>query len=429
MRRRVVITGTGAVTPFGTGVRALFAGLVGARTATGPITRFDARSFPNRVAAEVPGYDPRAHDPGADWWFKTGLNTWFAVTAAREAVGEAGLDLKRTDPGRVGVYLGCGEGDQHFDAVMSSVAGSYRPDSAALDGRAFAAATLSAYDPVLMHEQDLHVPAARLAQVFGLEGPNYSCLTACAAGTQAIGEAAELIRDGAADVMLTGGSHSIIHPLALTGFARLSALSARNDDPATASRPFDLTRDGFVPGEGAAVVVLESLEHARRRGTRVLAELTGYGATADAYRVTDPHPEGRGAIRCMTDALADAGLDAADIGYVNAHGTGTPANDRVETRALKAVFGARAYRLPVSSSKSMIGHLIAAAGAVETLACVLALTRDVLPPTLNLNTPDPECDLDYVPHAPRPARVSHALNNSFGFGGANASLIISRFVG
>ena len=266
---------------------------------------------------------------------------------------------------------------------------------------------------------------AHLAEQFCLDGPNLSCLTACAAGSQAVGEAAELIRAGEAELMLAGGSQSMIHPFGLTGFCLLTALSQRNDEPTRASRPFDLRRDGFVLGEGAGLVVLEELEHAKERGATIYAELTGYGCTADAFRVTDCHPDGRGAVACMRAALADAGLTPSEVGYINAHGTSTQLNDRAETRAIKEVFGPAAREVAVSSSKSMLGHLIAAAGAVELVICVEAIRQGVLPPTINYETPDPECDLDYVPNVPREKRVRHALSNSFGFGGQNVSLIVS----
>jgi 3-oxoacyl-[acyl-carrier-protein] synthase II len=294
---------------------------------------------------------------------------------------------------------------------------------------AFERGALERFHPGRESEQELHTTAAHLAAHFGLEGPNFNCLTACAASSQAVGEAVELIRYGDAELMLAGGSHSMIHPFGMTGFNLLTALSTRNDAPQKASRPFDLQRDGFVLGEGAGMLILEELEHARKRGARVYAELTGYGSTADAFRVTDSHPDGRGAIACIQGALKDSGLSPADVGYINAHGTSTKVNDLVETLAIKKVFGDGAYQVPVSSTKSMMGHLIAAAGAVELITCVEALRRAVLPPTINYETPDPECDLDYIPNQPREKRVRHALSNSFGFGGQNISLIVSRFDG
>ncbi len=285
---------------------------------------------------------------------------------------------------------------------------------------------MAAFDPASEAEQELHTTPAHLAAHFDLRGPNFNCLTACAASAQAVGEAVEFIRHGDADLMLAGGSHSMIHPLGVTGFNRLTALSTRNDEPQRASRPFDLNRDGFVLGEGAGMVVLEEYEHARRRGATLYAELTGYGSTADAFAVTDSHPDGRGAISCMRLALRDAGLRPADIGYINAHGTSTKVNDRVESLSVKAVFGDVAKSTPASSTKSMTGHLIAAAGAVELITCVMAIRTGVLPPTINYETPDPECDLDYIPNEARERRIRHALSNSFGFGGQNISLVVSQ---
>jgi 3-oxoacyl-[acyl-carrier-protein] synthase II len=292
---------------------------------------------------------------------------------------------------------------------------------------AFAHGGLREFHPHREFEQEPHTTPAHLAEYFDLQGPNYNCLTACAASSQAIGEATELIRQGAADVMLSGGAHSMIHPLGLTGFNLLTALSTYDGNPTKASRPFDLQRDGFVLGEGAGMLILEEAEHARRRRAPIYAELTGYGTTADAFRVTDSHPDGRGAIACIRMALQDSGLDPSDLGYINAHGTSTQVNDKVETLAIKKVFGEVAYQIPVSSSKSMVGHLIAAAGAVELIITIMALRRSVLPPTINYEVPDPECDLDYVPNTAREKRIRHALSNSFGFGGQNISLIVSRF--
>lgn len=271
------------------------------------------------------------------------------------------------------------------------------------------------------------MPASHLASLFNAQGPNINCLTACAASSQAIGEATEIIRRGEADAMLSGGTHTMIHPFGVTGFSLLTALSKRNDEPTRASRPFDRGRDGFVLGEGAGMVVLEDLDRATRRGAKIYGEIVGYGSTADAFRITDAHPEGRGAISCIRMALADAGLDRVD--YINAHGTSTSVNDKVESLAIKQVFGDEAYRIPVSSTKSMMGHLIAAAGATELILCLLAIRDHIVPPTINYETPDPECDLDYVPNAAREARCDHVLSNSFGFGGQNITLIASRFAG
>jgi 3-oxoacyl-[acyl-carrier-protein] synthase II len=428
MRRRVVITGMGAITPLGHDVQATYQGQLEGQSGVGPILSFNASRFPTRFAAQVKDFDLGrfVRDPGR--WENSGVNSQFAAAAAQQALADAEL-LADTgvDRARFGVYLGSGEGIQDFHNLISLVAQSYRPEQRAVDAAAFTAGGLRSFHPGKEAEQELHTTAGHLASYFDLWGPNYNCLTACAASSQAVGEATELIRHGDADVMLAGGSHSMIHPLGVTGFNRLTALSTRNDAPTKASRPFDLNRDGFVLGEGAGMLVLEELEHARKRGATIYAELTGYGSTADAFRVTDSHPDGRGAIACIKGALRDSGLPPEEIGYVNAHGTSTQVNDVVETLAIKKVFGEYAYQLPVSSSKSMLGHLIAAAGAVELITCVEALRHGVLPPTINYETPDPECDLDYLPNAAREKRVRHALSNSFGFGGQNVSLIVSRF--
>jgi 3-oxoacyl-[acyl-carrier-protein] synthase II len=428
MRRRVVITGMGAITPLGHNVGETIEAQLRGTNGVGPIQSFNAQRFPTRFAAQVKNFDLARFIPNCRRWEHSGINSQFAAVAAQEALQHAGLlDDKRVDRNRFGVYLGSGEGIQDFHNLLSWIYQSYRRESRQLDEAMFEHGTLRDFHPEREAEQELHVTPAHLAAHFDLRGPNYTCLTACAASSQAIGEATELIRHGDADLMLVGGAHSMIHPFGLTGFNLLTALSTRNDAPEKASRPFDLHRDGFVLGEGAGMLVLEELEHAKRRGADILAELTGYGSTADAFRVTDSHPDGRGAIACIEGALKDSGLEREAIGYVNAHGTSTKVNDSVETLAIKKVFGEQAYRLPVSSTKSMMGHLIAAAGAVELIACVEALRRGVLPPTINYETPDPECDLDYVPNTAREKRIQHALSNSFGFGGQNISLIVSRY--
>jgi len=428
MHRRVVITGMGVVTPLGDSVAALFRSQVEGRSGVGPITRFPADTFPTRIAAEVRDFDLARYVTDPRRWADSWLNSQFAAAAAQLALKDAGLLRdERVDRRRFGVYLGIGEGRQDLDALLGAIARGYRPECGDIDGVPFAASALEHMSAGREFQQELHTAPAHLADYFHLEGPNESCLTACAAGSQAVGEAMELIRAGEADRMLAGGSHSMVHPLGLTGFSLLTALSRRNDEPARASRPFDLRRDGFVIGEGAGLLVLEELELAKRRGAKVYAELTGYGCTADAFRVTDSHPEGRGASACMRAALADAGLASDAIGYINAHGTSTALNDRVETHAIKDVFGAAAQQVPVSSSKSMLGHLMAAAGAVELVICVEAIRQGVLPPTINYETPDPECDLDYIPNVPRERRVQYVLSNSFGFGGQNVSLIVSKY--
>jgi 3-oxoacyl-[acyl-carrier-protein] synthase II len=429
MRRRVVITGMGVITPLGHSVAELYASQLEGRTAVGPITRFDARAYPTTFASEVKGFELGKHLKNPEPFLHCGVNTQFALAAGKQALDDAGLlGPTKGDRSRMGIYLGSGEGCEDFPSLITSSARGSDPGASKVDTVRFARSMLSLLNPQREAELEMYTTSGHLAEEFALDGPNFSCQTACAASSQAIGEALEQIRYGDADVILSGGSHSMIHPLGITGFNRLTALSQRNDSPRTASRPFDLTRDGFVIGEGAGLVVLEELEHARRRGVAIYAEVTGYGTTADAFRMTDPHPEGRGAIRCIADALADAGLKPTDIGYINAHGTSTQANDATETAAIKAVFGEHAYKVPVSSSKSMLGHLIAAAGVVELIISVMAMRKGVLPPTINYHTPDPECDLDYIPNTARERRVGHVLSNSFGFGGQNVSLTVSRFV-
>jgi len=428
MRRRVVITGMGVVTPLGSTVAELFTSQIEGRTAVGPITRFDARTFPTTFASEVKDFDLGKFIRNAERYHNCGLNTQFALAAARHALEDANLlDAGKGDRSRMGVYLGSGEGSDEFPALVRGLAHASTPGSQAVNAGEFVNVMLKWMNGPRESEQEMFTPAGHLAGVFALEGPNQACQTACAASSQAIGEALDIIRVGEADVMVAGGSHSMIHPLGVTGFNRLTALSQRNESPCTASRPFDRERDGFVIGEGAGLVVLEELEHAKKRGATIYAELTGYGTTADAYRMTDPHPQGRGAIRCMNDALRDASLKPTDIGYINAHGTSTQANDSTETAAIKGVFGEYAKSVPVSSSKSMLGHLIAAAGVVELVISVVALRRGIVPPTINYGTPDPECDLDYVPNVAREVRFRHVLSNSFGFGGQNIALIASRF--
>ncbi|HEX8914475.1 MAG TPA: beta-ketoacyl-[acyl-carrier-protein] synthase family protein, partial [Humisphaera sp.] len=304
---------------------------------------------------------------------------------------------------------------------------AWAAEAQALDAPKFADLAMRLMDATRELEQEPNMPLSHVALLTGARGPAMNCLTACAASTQAIGEATEILRRGDADVMIGGGAHSMIHPFGVTGFNRLTALSQANDNPPAASRPFDNQRGGFVLGEGAGVVILETLEHAQKRGAKILAEVVGYGSTADAYRITDQDPEGMGAVNAMQAALADAGLKAADVQYVNAHGTGTRENDGNETNAIRKVFGGREKAAPVSSIKSMMGHLIAAAGAVELITCVLAIRDQVLPPTMNLQNPDPECDLDYVPNAARKARVDVAMSNSFGFGGQNDTIIVKRW--
>jgi 3-oxoacyl-[acyl-carrier-protein] synthase II len=418
----------GVITPLGHTVGELFTSQIEGRSGVGAITSFDARQFPTKFAAQVKDYDLGKYVRNPERWENSGVNTRFALGAAKQALADAELlDELAGDRTRMGVYLGTGEGSHDFTHLIESTARAYQTTARKVDGSAFVKHSITSFHPVREHELEMHTTAGHLADAFALEGPNYTCLTACAASSQAIGEGAELIREGDADIMVCGGSHSMIHPLGVTGFNLLTALSTHNTNPQKASKPFDLHRDGFVLGEGSGMVILEDLEHAQKRRAPIYAEVTGYGTTGDAFRLTDSHPDGRGAIACIRDALTDAGLRADDIGYINAHGTSTQVNDRTESIAIKHVFGEAAYRTPISSSKSMLGHLIAAAGVVELIISILAIRRGVLPPTINYETPDPECDLDYIPNQAREKRVNHVLSNSFGFGGQNISLVISRF--
>jgi 3-oxoacyl-[acyl-carrier-protein] synthase II len=428
MRRRVVITGMGAITPLGHNVQDLYTSQIEARSGVGPIRHFDARTFPTTFAAQVKDFDLARFITRAERWANCGLNTRFALAAGRQALEDAGLlDNSRVERTNMGIYLGSGEGSHDFQHLVESTARSVGPDGYRVDLRTFYHLSRRAFTAEHESEMEMQTTSGHLAETFDLQGPNFTCQTACAASSQAIGEALEIIRHGDAEVMLSGGAHSMIHPLGVTGFNLLTALSQRNDAPQKASRPFDLTRDGFVLGEGAGMVVLEELEHAKKRKATIYAELVGYGTTADAYRVTDSHPDGRGAVACVRGALKDSGLPVDAIGYINAHGTSTQVNDRAESLAVKQVFGEEAFRIPISSSKSMLGHLICAAGVVELIISIMSMRNGILPPTINYENPDPDCDLDYIPNVAREKRVDHILSNSFGFGGQNISLIASRF--
>ncbi|MHC4217444.1 MAG: beta-ketoacyl-[acyl-carrier-protein] synthase family protein [Planctomycetota bacterium] len=437
MTRRIVVTGMGWITPLGHDLETVWTKLLAGESGVTPIARFDATTFPTSFAAQVRDYDytkylrdPKLHEHAA-------ANTQFALGAARQAWDQAGLDRDDgLDPRRVGIYLGAGEGVLNFDAYARVAMDSWDVQQGAIDTRRWAEAALEVMDPWAEIGQEPNMPTSHIAREFGIRGPACNCLTACAASTQAVGEAVDLLRRGDADVMLSGGTHTMIHVLGVTGFSRLTALSSnKTEDITKVSRPFDRRRSGFVMGEGAGVVILETLEHAQKRGAEPLAEITGYGSSADAYRITDMHPEGQGPAAAVLQALAEAGLDPRSVDeqgrppvhYVSAHGTGTQENDSVETQALKVVFGDNAPKVPISSIKSMMGHLIAAAGAVEMISCILAIRDGMLPPTINLLDPDPELDLDYVPNAARPAEVEVCLSDSFGFGGQNDTLVIQRF--
>lgn len=413
------------IAPLGVGVEANWQAMLRGESGLSRITLFDASHYPTKVAGEVKAFnladfvsDPRKFE-------YSGRNAKFAAIASSMAWRDAGLDKADVDLLRVGVYLGSGEGTLDFGNFVNAIAAAWRDN--AVDVPEFCRRGLATFHKFRELEQEPSMPAGHIASLFGACGPNSNCLTACAASSQAIGEATEIIRRGDADIMISGGTHSMIHPLGMAGFNLLTALSTHDGDPKKASRPFDATRDGFVLGEGAGIVILESLSHAQKRGAKIHAEIAGYGSTADAFRITDTHPEGRGAIDAMKLALADAGVAPADVDYINAHGTSTVVNDKVETLAIKRVFGDYAYEVPVSSIKSMMGHLIAAAGAVEIITCALVMRDGIIPPTINYQHPDPDCDLDYVPNVARKATVDVALSNSFGFGGQNIALLVRKF--
>jgi 3-oxoacyl-[acyl-carrier-protein] synthase II len=413
VRRRVVVTGLGAVTPVGNDVATTWQALLDGVSGTAGITKFDPSPFPVRFAAELKGFDPslyldRKEIKRADQY------THYAVAAAKQAMRDAGLDGEDAyDPDRIGVIIGSGTGGLKVFEEQHDVYRERGPSK------------ISAFFiPMFITD----IAAGIVSMQFNARGPNYATVSACATSAHAIGDAFRTIQYGDADLMICGGSEAAVTPMAIAGFANMKALSVRNDSPRTASRPFDATRDGFVMGEGAAVVILEELEHARARGARIYAEVAGYGATGDAYHLTAPAPDGEGAQRAMRRALKDAALEPSDVQYINAHGTSTPANDLNETRAIKAVFGDAARKINVSSTKGATGHMLGAAGAVEFLVGTLAIVEGRIPPTINYSVPDPECDLDYTPNSPVAREVNAVLSNSFGFGGHNVALAVRRFV-
>ncbi len=408
---RVVITGLGAVAPNGIGTQTFWQNLINGVSGIAPITRFDASKHDAQIAGEVKGFDPLQ-------WIekkearKMDLFIHFAVAAAQMAYDDSGLKVTDDNRERIGVFVGTGMGG------IPALEESHRILMEKGPGR------ISAF---FIPSIITNLASGQISMRFGMKGPNSCVCTACATGNHAIGDSLRIIQRGDADVMLAGGSEAVITPLTIGGFCSMKALSTRNHEPARASRPFDMDRDGFVMGEGAGIMVLESLEHARRRGARIYAELVGYGMSADAYHITQPAPEGEGAVRSMRLALQDANVAPVLVDYINAHGTSTPAGDLNETLAIKIVFGQHARSLAVSSTKSMTGHLLGAAGGIEAVVTVLAITQGILPPTINQDTPDPECDLDYVPNTSRRRDVKYALTNSFGFGGTNASLLLKKF--
>jgi 3-oxoacyl-[acyl-carrier-protein] synthase II len=411
MRKRVVITGMGCVSPLGHNVKETWEALLAGKAGAGPITAFDASAHKTKFAAEVKGFDASALFGTRDAR-KMDRFTQFATAAALEALEQSGLKIEDTNRDRIGILIGSGIGGINSILEQYEIMRERGPER---------------ISPFLIPMMISDGAAGNLAIRVGARGPNMSLATACASGTNALGEAAEMIRRGAADAMIAGASEAAINSLAMAGMNSMTALSTRNDDPQKASRPFDKDREGFVMGEGAGVLILESLEHAQARGANILCEFSGYGTTDDAYHISAPAENGAGAANSMRLALADAGLAVTEIQYINAHGTSTPLNDKSETAAIKTVFGEQAYKIPVSSTKSMTGHLLGASGAVEAVFSALAILNGVLPPTINYETPDPVCDLDYVPNQPRTVQVEHAMSNSFGFGGHNATLILSRY--
>jgi 3-oxoacyl-[acyl-carrier-protein] synthase II len=413
-RRRVVVTGIGALTPVGNDAQQTWQAFVAGQSGVARVTQFDPTGYPVRIGAEVKGFDPVAHIPPKEAR-RMARCTQLAIVAGRQAVADAALDWAREDRERAAVIFATG-----FGGVELLV----EPIQKAVTHPEFT--KIAPHIPI---ECLANIPAFHIGLEQGCLGPLSTIVTACAAGTQAMGEATELIRRGAADIVLTGGTESQMNPLFYVGFTSMRVLSARNDEPARASRPFDAERDGFVIGEGAVVFVLEELERALARDARIYAEVLGQAASADAYHVAQPQADGAGPARCMRWALADAGIEPEEVQYINAHGSATVQNDAAETAAIKGVFGKHAYRMAISSTKSMIGHLFGAAGAVEALATIMAVYTDMIHPTINLETPDPACDLDYVPNVARRQRVEIAMSNSFGLGGQNACLVFGKWQG
>lgn len=410
-KRRVVITGVGMITPLGIGVELSWNGLLAGRSGIGKITQFDAANFPTRIAGEVDGFNPEEYIEPKEIK-KMDRFIHFALAAAQMAMSDSGLKITDENAERAGVIVGSGIGGlrsiEHYHSVLLEK-GPRR--------------ITPFFIPMLV----VNLASGQISIRFGAKGPNSAVVTACATGSHAIGDAFKIIQRGDADAMIAGGTEAVITPLGIGGFNAMKALSTRNDEPEKASRPFDMDRDGFVMGEGAGVMILESLETALERGAGIYAEIAGYGMAADAYHITSPSPNGEGAARCMKMALQDAGVDPSVVNYINAHGTSTKAGDEIETYAIKTVFGEYAYKIPVSSTKSMTGHLLGAAGGVESVISILSIKDDIIPPTINLDTPDPECDLDYVTNRARRTTVNYALSNSFGFGGTNACLLFRKF--
>ncbi len=412
-KRRVVVTGLGAVTPIGNSKDEFWKALLEGRSGVGRLTQFDPSGFDCRIAAEVKDFDPSRYITNPKELRRMERFVQFAVYCAKAAVDDASLDLLNEDPYRIGVIVGSGIGGLKTIQDQTLVWKERGP---------------SRLGPLLIPMLIVNMAPGQISINLGIKGPNSCVATACATGNHSIGEAFRLIQHGYADVMVSGGTESAIVETAVGGFCALKALSKRNNEPEKASRPFDKNRDGFVMGEGCGIAILESLEHAQKRGARIYAELMGYGMSGDAYHMTAPSPNGEGAAMCMKLTLQDGGIKPEEVSYINAHGTSTELNDKIETLAIKKVFGQQAYKIPVSSTKSMTGHLLGAAGGVEFIACVMAVKEDTIPPTINYEIPDPDCDLDYVPNKARKARVNVAISNAFGFGGHNACIAVKKFL-
>lgn len=411
MDRRVVITGYGVISPIGIGADDFWNSLASGKSGINRISTFDTSQFSTQIGAEVKNFQPEKYIDKKKIR-KMDRFSQLAFAAAKIAMEDAKLDMKKEDPFRVGVIVGSGIGGLSTVAAEHQVLLEKGPRRVS---------------PFMIPMLITNIAAGEIAIAHNIQGPNYSLSSACATSNHTIGDALRLIHYGDADVIIAGGSEAAVTPLGLAGFCSARALSTRNDDPEHASRPFDKERDGFVMGEGAGIVILELLEHALSRGVTIRAELIGYGATNDAYHITAPSPDGQSAARAMSNALADGGVKPEEVDYINAHGTSTPLNDKVETVAIKKVFGDYAYKIPISSSKSMIGHLLGAAGVVELIATILSMENEMLPPTINYEFPDPECDLDYVPNKARPKKINVALSNSLGFGGHNATLVVRKY--
>lgn len=409
--RRVVITGIGVISPIGTGKKKYFDGLKEGKCGVDYITRFDTEGFDTKIAAEVKDFDPA---PYIDKKESRRMDrfTQYAVAAAKMAVEDAELNIESVDNNRFGVCIGSGIGGMETFEAQYDILKAKGPRRVS---------------PFMIPMMISNIAAGNISIAFNAKGPNITVVTACASSTNAIGEAFKTIQRRAADIMISGGAEASITKLALSGFNAMKALSTRNDDPAAASRPFDKERDGFIMGEGAGMLIIEELDHAIKRGGRIYGEIVGYGATGDAYHITAPDPDADGAYRAMLSAVQDAGIEADEIDYINAHGTSTDLNDKLETLAIKRLLGNIAYKVPVSSTKSMTGHLLGAAGAIEAIACLMAINEGIIPPTINYTIPDEDCDLDYVPNKARKAEVKYALSNSLGFGGHNATILLKKY--